>query len=344
MKKIFTTLLAFGGLALLMLTSCKKDEVKTVANVGKVGALTSTTTTPVLTKPNAANDAITFNWAATPVTGYNVPVTYTLQLDVKGDNFKTPREVSTNLLTKTIKVSDLNDMLTNLKVSFTSLTDIEVRIKSSAAANLAATYSNTIVLSTKPYQQVGYLYVPGAYQSPDASKQWTPGTADSLKSPNNDGIYDGVIPFAAGRLDFKITPTKKDFSGNLGDGGAGKLSPTGGNLSAPSAGLYAIHVDLNTNTITFRQIFWSIIGDATPGGWGTDTDMTFDADKNTWTVTAVLIAGKEMKFRYDHAWDSNLGGTTGALTQNGPNIAITTGGTFKIVLNLNNNTYTSTKQ
>ncbi|MET3498852.1 hypothetical protein ABIC45_000443 [Mucilaginibacter rubeus] len=341
MKKIFTTLLAFGGIALLMLASCKKDEVKVVANVGKVGALTSTTTAPALSKPNANNDAITFSWAATPVTGYNAPITYTIQLDVKGNSFKNAREVSTDKLTQTLKVGVLNDMLTALKLSYDNPSQVEVRIKSSAAPNLAATYSNIITLTVLPYQGTGYIYVPGAYQG------WDPKTADSLTSPNNDGVYDGYIGFPAGKLEFKLTP-KKVWDVAYGDAGSGKISTTGGNLSVPAAGYYALHAVIDQNdktkgTFTATPVFWSIIGDATPGGWSTDTDMLYDATTKTWSVTAALIGGKDIKFRFNHSWDLNLGGTPAALTPGGANYTISAGGTYKIVLNANANTFTITK-
>jgi hypothetical protein len=348
MKKLFTNLLAFTSIALMMLASCKKDESnKVVANAGKAGTLAANNLAPELTKPTAANAAVTFTWPATPVTGYNAPITYTLQLVKKDSSFssKSEKEVSLSALTKTFTVGDLNTLLSSMNLSFDNVSQVQVRLKSSAAPNLAATFSNVIILSVKPYAQVGYVYVPGAYQSPESSKQWSPATADSLKSDNNDGKYEGIIGFAAGRLDFKIT-SKKDWDHtNYGNGGTGKLSTTGGNLSAPSAGLFDINININAgvNTITFRPIYWSIIGDATPGGWGGDTDMAFDADLNTWTVTAPLIGGKQMKFRYDHAWDTNLGGTPAALTNGGANIDVATSGTYKIVLNLNTHTFTSTK-
>lgn len=342
MKKIFTTILALGGIALLMLASCKKDETKVVANVGKVGALTSSTTTPALSKPNAANDAITFNWGATPVSGYNAPITYTLQIAKKDSSFKNAREVSTDKLTQTLKVGVLNDMLIALKLSYDNPSQVEVRVKSSAAPNLAPTYSNVIVLTVLPYQGTGYIYAPGAYQG------WDPKTADSLISPNNDGVYDGKIGFAAGKLEFKFTP-KRTWDVSWGNAGGGNISTAkGDNLSVPAPGYYAIHVVIDQNdkskgTFTATQQFWSIIGDATPNGWGGDTDMAYDANTKTWSVTVTLIGGKEMKFRFNHDWGVNLGGTPGALTQGGDNIKISADGTYRIVLDTNANKFTLTK-
>lgn len=84
---------------------------------------------------------------------------------------------------------------------------------------------------------------------------------------------------------------------------------------------------------------WSLIG-AAAQGWGTDVTMTYDCAGGTFTYTGPLAAD-EFKFRYggDDAatgkWKANLGGTSstgGELTQDGPNLKITTPGTYTVVL------------
>jgi starch-binding outer membrane protein SusE/F len=53
-----------------------------------------------------------------------------------------------------------------------------------------------------------------------------------------------------------------------------------------------------------------IIGDATPTGWGSDTDMTQDSvGASTWTIVINLIGGKAAKFRQDNDWAINWGAT-----------------------------------
>jgi hypothetical protein len=339
MKKLLTKILAISCLGLLLLPSCKKDETRVVSNVGKAGALTSSSTAPVLSRDKATDVAVTFTWPATSVTGYASKINYTLQLDTKGSNFKSAKltEVSLSGLTQSYTVGSLNAILLTMGLSYDNNTDLEVRVKSAVAAN-SITYTNVITLSVKPYKLASYVYVPGAYQG------WNPATADSLKSPNSDNIYDGEIAFTPGNLDFKITP-KKVWDVAYGDAGSGKVSTTGGNLSVPSAGLYALHLDLNPTVLTFtatKQI-WGVIGDASPGSWDTDTDMLYDGTSKTWSVTVTLVGGKDIKFRKNHGWDVNLGGTTDALTQGGANIHVATSGSYKIVLNANANTFTITK-
>ena len=71
-----------------------------------------------------------------------------------------------------------------------------------------------------------------------------------------------------------------------------------------------------------------LIGDATPGGWDTDTDMIQDAvDTSLWTLDVTLIAG-EAKFRTNDDWAVNWGETdfpTGIGVAGGPNIPVFAG-------------------
>jgi hypothetical protein len=339
MKRLLTKILAISSLGLLLLPSCKKDETRVVANVGKAGTLAATATSPVLSKDNATDVAVTFTWPATSVTGYAAKVSYTLQMDVKGSSFKSTKltEVALSGTTQSYTVGSLNAILLTMGLSYDNNTDLEVRVKSAVAAN-SISYTNVLTLTVKPYKLASYVYVPGAYQG------WSPATADSLKSPNSDNIYDGFVAFTPGNLEFKITP-KRTWDVAYGDAGSGKVSTSGGNLSVPSAGLYALHLDLNADKMTFtatKQI-WAVIGDATPGGWSDDTDMTYDAGTKTYAVTVALVGGKQFKFRFNHGWDFNLGGPTSGLTQNGPNIDVAASGNYKIVLDANANTYTITK-
>ena len=69
-------------------------------------------------------------------------------------------------------------------------------------------------------------------------------------------------------------------------------------------------------TASLTKTGWEIIGDATPGGWDKGTVMNYDPATKLWSVDVTLVAG-EMKFRWDGAWTVNLGGSLGALTQDG---------------------------
>ncbi|MFT4154522.1 SusF/SusE family outer membrane protein [Parafilimonas sp.] len=85
-----------------------------------------------------------------------------------------------------------------------------------------------------------------------------------------------------------------------------------------------------------------MIGDATSGGWSTDTDMMYNNGDSTWSVTATLTSG-DLKFRKNHDWGTNYGGSGGTLVSGGDNIAISAAGTYLITFDLPNSAYTITK-
>ena len=116
------------------------------------------------------------------------------------------------------------------------------------------------------------------------------------------------------------------------DAADGTLSAGGGNIALTDAGDYAVTLDLSTPLeYKYRIDMWGLIGAATPGGWDTDTDMTWDAGNGVFTVTLDLTAG-EWKFRANNAWDYDLGGTIDALTPGGSNMSISTAGNYTITL------------
>ena len=67
---------------------------------------------------------------------------------------------------------------------------------------------------------------------------------------------------------------------------------------AYSKRFYRLVFDRSTLTLSNKLSFNSmgIIGDATPGGWDTDTEMNFDTQKQRFWVDVTLSAG-EFKFR-----------------------------------------------
>jgi hypothetical protein len=110
-----------------------------------------------------------------------------------------------------------------------------------------------------------------------------------------------------------------------------------------------LYSNVATVTVTTYVAYNSIglVGDATPGDWGVDTDMRrADPTKPTeWTLTVYLKGGKNAKFRADDAWATNWGSAaypTGTGTQDGPNIPIPTDVYYKVDFNVATGGYTFT--
>jgi hypothetical protein len=320
------------------LWSCKKDGTTATATSGTGGTLKSSATSVVLDKSVLTSNVVTFTLTNADF-GYQAAVTNTLQISKKGDAFgagKTKEVIlDANTTTKNYNGFDFNNLLLSLNLPTTANSDVEIRIKSTISPNLPATYSNVVTVNAKPFPLTAWVYVPGNYQG------WDPASADSLVSLTGNGVYTGIIKFDGSN--FKVTPAKKwDIA--YGTTGGGKLSTSGGDISSVSAGWKTLTVDLNANVYTIDVVkVWAIIGDATPGNWSADTDMKFINDGNGfWKITVNLVVG-ELKFRENHDWTINLGGSAGNLTAGGANIPVTVAGNYTITLNPVTNKYTLVK-
>ena len=134
---------------------------------------------------------------------------------------------------------------------------------------------------------------------------------------------------------FKFS-TQDDWDGtNYGEGFS--TAANAGDIKMSEApGYYKVDVDLDAKTYTVYPITSiSMIGDATPGGWNDDTDLTYNAAERCWEIKDVHLDAKELKFRSNHSWndpDPNWGGTPDALVQKGANIKVDEAGTYDVKL------------
>ncbi|HPT32924.1 MAG TPA: RagB/SusD family nutrient uptake outer membrane protein, partial [Prolixibacteraceae bacterium] len=182
---------------------------------------------------------------------------------------------------------------------------------------------------------------PGNYQKAGnySAGDWDPANAPQLASVNSDQKYEGYLYFAAD-AEFKFT-AGPNWDLNWGDDGAnGTLEPNGANLKV-SAGYYKVNVDLNTKTYAIVKTDWGLIGDAQPGGWSNDTNMSYDPLTKEWKVVVELSKAK-IKFRANDGWDINLGdnGANGTLEYGGNDISVPAAGKYEIKMKLGTPDYT----
>ena len=189
-------------------------------------------------------------------------------------------------------------------------------------------YSMTI----EPLSFSEYIYTPGNGQG------WNPETAPALRTANFDGVYTGYTVMNG---DFKFTKERNWNGGEYntgtfstyGEGFAGGAEASSDISCTGEAGIYYMTADVANGTLSAVYCNFGLIGPAQAGGWVSDTDMTFDAETNTYTWTGDLTAG-EFKFRVNDGWDINLGGSLDDLVANGDNITIAEDGNYTIVLNV----------
>ena len=336
MKTILSKVLLLS-MAVTLLFSCKKDENQAVATAGKSAGLNASQNTLVLTKANATTTAVTFT-VTPPDFGFQAAVTNTLQIAKKGTNFVGAKEVTLDAkaTTKAYTTIEFNALMLSMGLPTGVVADVDVRVVSRISETMAPVISNMVSLKVTPYALIAYLYAVGEFVG------WQIANVDSLISPTSNGIYSGVLDFrVTNSRAFLLLPTK-GFNPKFTDNGPGKLGTSGGDLIAPTNYQYLVTANLNDLTIKYDKLSWGIIGDATPGGWGGDTDMMYNNGTRTWSITTALEGGKFIKFRLNDDWSTNFGSKTanGILdTQNDNNILVPTSGNYRVSLDLEKNTY-----
>ncbi len=191
-------------------------------------------------------------------------------------------------------------------------------------------------------------------------------------------LYELYIPMSAGTDGFQIVevvggepiyygpgndfavvdePTKDEPQ--IVDFWRGSYTESGSYFSVPAEGFYHVVLDTELQKVVVVPVEWGIIGDATPGGWSTATQMTpsaFDLNTMSWSLTDVELRDGNWKFRYSQGWkveldtvvvvgqddegndiigvkaNTNLGGSTSELIPGGDNIPMTEPGIYNMTL------------
>ena len=226
---------------------------------------------------------------------------------------------------------------------------------SSSGANQSSTVSKTASMNIEVLENVG------ACTDAALSNWGLVGSAVNGWGGTNRGFAAGNdVPFLSNGQDgmFRAVATLYDgyfkirednaWGVNYGDNGADGTLELGGDNIAITAGHYIIDFDsVNlTVTVTPAGTVWGVVGDATLNGWGAAEDVKLMPDPcndGVYIVKDVVLKDGFIKFRQDDAWGVNLGdnGADGTTDAGGDNIAVTAG-TYDMVLDTVNGTYTLT--
>ncbi len=328
------------------LTACKDEDFGPVLQPGNAPAFINPAdgSSFELLEDNADEVMTMFVWSEADF-GFQAAVTYEVEMDVAGNDFNDAVTLgSTSGDTLAVSVSKVNNILLAKGLPGETPASVEVRVVASVSPEVAPLVSDAIALTITPYTVVinyPQLQVPGSYQGWDPSNNNT-----VIWSVKSDDKYEGYIYFPDPNTEFKYT-LGPSWDTNWGDDGAdGTLEPDGANIVAGDAGVYKLNVDLNALTHAYVKTDWGLIGSATPNGWDSDQDMTYDPDTGIWSITLDLVAG-EIKFRANDDWAINLGDNDAnkSLEYDGANIQIDEDGnyTIELILNVPKYTYEITK-
>lgn len=325
--------------------SCKKDETRVVLDTSKITAPALNVAgdgSQVDINPNNLDSSLLFTWTAANY-GFSTAINYFLQMDVAGNHFKKPSTLGSthSELSFTLGYNELNNKLLLMESDPENPIPLHLAFRVIALVSSAVdtVASNTDTLSMTPYYiTIVYpqLYVPGAYQN------WKPDLADSIGSLKSDGNYEGYIYMNVGG-EFKFTSARDWNHTNYGNSGTPGVLTTdngAGNISVPDSGIYKFNVNTNALTWEYLETSWAVVGDATPGGWNTDTPLNYDPDTQLLTITMDLTAG-DIKFRANGSDDLNYGSNdqNGRLQEGGGNIHVSEAGNYTITLDLSHTIY-----
>lgn len=256
--------------------------------------------------------------------GPKLSVTYSLQIDVTGNNFANAQTVTTSTNdTLLVTITQLYNAITNpatINVPVGKQTGFDVRIMATIGSGLMPTYSNTQTISIDPLPALKpYTMVPAGTLKP----YFIIGTADGTWNNSFGGIGVSMIPMSVipgnfynattGAGTYVYTGYFKATRGfklirDIGSWGEqwgssdGKLTPAHNdgnskNFTVPSDGYYTITLNSVTNTLSIvpasvapTQSYTSMgmIGEF--NGWGSDVVMapsepTYGANNHVWYTT-----------------------------------------------------------
>jgi hypothetical protein len=356
MKKITKSIIALFAVVAL---SCSVEDVQDRPIIEGIDSPVLTAPTAgaayVLSPANAADQAERFTWKSANFGG-DVQVNYVVEMDKKGNGFKTPKEIGSALPSEnqvSVSVESMNGAALGLNGIPFAPGEYEVRVKASAGS-IAPMYSNVVGIVVTPYTtESPKLWVPGGYAKASGyPNDWDPATSPQLSASGYGKVdFEGYINFNDADAEYKFT-SFPEWKGEYAAGATpNTIALTGPNLKIPAAGYYKMEVDTEKLTYKATKMVWGIVGNGTPGGWDADTPMTYDKVTKKWTLTVTLTTQSApdngMKFRANNNWDYNFGdtGANGSLEGGGTNIS-TTAGTYLITLDLSNPrayTYTMVK-
>lgn len=301
----------------------------------------------ILTEDTASNVWETFIWES--LNNVNTADPYYIQIDNQSGDFSEAALIGPYTTTVAeITESLLNDALVSLGYYSAELVSAQARVYQEINNSDYVYYSAPITFDVIGYgegdnpNEENFLYVPGGHQG------WDPENTYILFYPNQDGQYSGYINFPDATTEFKLTDQPNWDNGIYGYASEGNLEFPGNsseNITTSVQGPALITVDTDALTYSIESTSWTavddswgIIGDATPTGWDSDTDMTFNQTNGLLELELTLADGY-IKFRANDDWSTNYGDPEGdGIAESGADNIAVTAGTYLIQLDFRNPT------
>ncbi|WP_103071388.1 SusF/SusE family outer membrane protein [Aquimarina sediminis] len=359
MKKISIILFAF--VAAICFNACVEDEDPTfvIQESQSEGPLIVTANSTInLIKDLAEEQAFTLVWEDA---GYNIntPITYTIEAGLGGTNFETTLEnpviATTSDRFYNWTIGEINNLAIGLGIEPENEGAIDLRVISSVGTNGGnAIKSNVTSLTVTPYATVipqkDLFFVGSATAAGWENNNNNP---PLVRNPADQNVFKFTGKFLGGGDNaFKFLEILGSWQPQWGlSSGSLTSSDILGSdpdtFSVAADGYYTIDVNIQDLTYTINSFDATgatdytadgvgIIGDATPGGWDNDTDLTQSTfDPHLWYINGIVLENGEAKFRTNNDWAVNWGSDTaitGYGTDGGSNIPVAAG-TYNVWFN-----------
>ena len=340
-------LLKIGALAILFIAnmSCENDDQTIINPSGGPELLTPLTgSSYVLNPATASAEVTTLVWNHADY-GVQTEINYEVEFSLADTEFAV---ITSGGLTNNRFITFTHESLNAIALSagLTPYTagDLDLRIKSSLGTNEdVIAYSNVVTITVTPYTtDLPKLAVPGNHQGwSDANNfESAPRIAASGFGETD---YEGYM-WLDGEFKF-LAPNGATFAwGNTdyGDNGdfSGILVETGESNCSAIAGFYRVRANTTDLTYTTTAVSWGIIGSATPTGWDSDTDLTYNPTTKKLEIASIALVPGAFKFRGNNAWSNGFDlGTVNAdgfLVDGGDLTFSGAAGNYKVILDLSN--------
>ncbi|MEZ4792530.1 MAG: SusE domain-containing protein [Gelidibacter sp.] len=311
-------------------------------------------TPPVITSPDNGfsivlsdatpdDTAVTVEWEDpdfnTDPTNTQVSINYDVEVALAGTDFAAFASLGSvdDAHTLAVTHSDLNSAAITAGLVAEEMGSLDLRIKATivtASGNMER-YSDSITMDVTPYSTSAGLSTWGVVGS--GYNNWGAFADAPFYTTQQPNIIVSYVTLVTGEIKFR---ENNDWGSNFGDTGAdGTLDNGGDNIVVSAAGTYKITINFNDNTYTMEQYSLGIVGSGYNdwGNAGPDAKFYYDYTTDTFKVGVKLLDG-EVKFRLNNDWGTNYGGSGGALSLNGSNIAVTAG-YYTVTVDFNNSTY-----
>jgi len=221
------------------------------------------------------------------------------------------------------------------------ITDLDINttyyVRAFATNSAGTGYGESISFTT--LADITKFWIVGSYNG------WNNSDAASyiISTESSEGLAEGYVYLTSGEI--KLTTDHSwDDAHTFGDDGTGGLTNPGNNISVSEDGYYLIRANLSDMTYSLTKTVWGVIGDATAGGWGDQTNMTYDSNSKIFKLGIHLYADKSFKFRGTSDWKINYGTITEgepSLKIDGGNIPVEIEDDYAVTLDLSTpNEYT----